>query len=203
MIERAAHRFSAYGEVLAVTDDMAERDTVTGMGGLASSCANFIRTVENALTELQDELQELQSGGTEPVQPKSQARFEMKTQTHQNRMVRRALILATLLAGIFWLRRCARNRRRGGVDNRFLLIFDTSSDMKRRLPAVQRRSTPCWRPAERAVAFGRQRWRLDVRPGFARGQFPLQHWDAGDAADDCVEHQHVCQQTALREKNGL
>ena len=57
MIERAAHRFSAYGEVLAVTDDVAERDTVTGMGGLASSCANFIRIVENALTELQDELQ--------------------------------------------------------------------------------------------------------------------------------------------------
>jgi predicted RNA-binding protein with PIN domain len=57
MIERAAHRFRAYGEVLAVTDDVAERDTVTGMGGLASSCANFIRMVENALTELQDELQ--------------------------------------------------------------------------------------------------------------------------------------------------
>ena len=56
MIERAAHRFSAYGEVLAVTDDTAERDTVTGMGGLASSCANFIRMVESALTELQDEL---------------------------------------------------------------------------------------------------------------------------------------------------
>jgi len=56
MIERVAHRFSAYGEVLAVTDDVAERDTVTGMGGLASSCANFIRLVENALAEWQDEL---------------------------------------------------------------------------------------------------------------------------------------------------
>jgi len=43
--------------VLAVTDDVAERDTVTGMGGLASSCANFICMVENALTELRDELQ--------------------------------------------------------------------------------------------------------------------------------------------------
>jgi len=56
MIERAAYRFSAYGEALAVTDDVAERDTVTGMGGLASSCANFIRMIESALTELQDEL---------------------------------------------------------------------------------------------------------------------------------------------------
>ena len=56
MIERAAHRFSAYGEVLAVTDDRAERDTVTGVGGQVSGCANFIRMIENALTELQDEL---------------------------------------------------------------------------------------------------------------------------------------------------
>jgi predicted RNA-binding protein with PIN domain len=57
MIERAAHRFQDYGEVLVVTDDHAERDTVTGMGGLTSSCANFIRTIEGALTEWQEELQ--------------------------------------------------------------------------------------------------------------------------------------------------
>ena len=30
MIERAAHRFQDYGEVLVVTDDHAERDTVIG-----------------------------------------------------------------------------------------------------------------------------------------------------------------------------
>lgn len=56
MIERAAHRFGAHGEVLVVTDDVAERETVAGLGGLVSSCANFIRMIENALTELQDEL---------------------------------------------------------------------------------------------------------------------------------------------------
>ena len=33
MIERTAYRFHAHGEVLVVTDDNAERDTVTGMGG--------------------------------------------------------------------------------------------------------------------------------------------------------------------------
>ena len=32
MIERAAHRFSAYGEVLVVTDDQAERETVIEPG---------------------------------------------------------------------------------------------------------------------------------------------------------------------------
>jgi uncharacterized protein len=56
MIERAAHRFQSYGEVLVVTDDIAERDTVGGLGGSVASCANFIRMVESALTELQDEL---------------------------------------------------------------------------------------------------------------------------------------------------
>jgi len=56
MIERAAHRFRHYGEVLAVTDDFAERDTVISLGGMASSCANFIKTVENTLAELADEI---------------------------------------------------------------------------------------------------------------------------------------------------
>ena len=56
LIERAAHRLSAYGEVLAVTDDFAERDTVIALGGMASSCLNFIQTVETALAELHDDI---------------------------------------------------------------------------------------------------------------------------------------------------
>ena len=56
MIERTAHLFQPHGEVLVVTDDRAERDTVNGFGGSVSGCANFIRMVEGALTELQDEL---------------------------------------------------------------------------------------------------------------------------------------------------
>jgi predicted RNA-binding protein with PIN domain len=58
MIERAAHRFQPHGEVLAVTDDHAERDTVISLGGLASSCANFIRAVESALADLQSDLKQ-------------------------------------------------------------------------------------------------------------------------------------------------
>ena len=46
MIERAAHRFHDY----------AERDMVSGFGGAVSSCANFIRMIGDALTELQDKL---------------------------------------------------------------------------------------------------------------------------------------------------
>jgi len=56
MIERAAVRFQPYGEVLAVTDDTAERETVINLGGMASSCWNFIQSVQNTLAELQDEI---------------------------------------------------------------------------------------------------------------------------------------------------
>jgi hypothetical protein len=56
LIERSAHRFAPYGEVLAVTDDFAERQTVISLGGLASSCWNFIQTLENTLAEQADEI---------------------------------------------------------------------------------------------------------------------------------------------------
>ncbi len=52
VIERVAHRFQPYGEPLVVTDDLAERDLVISLGGMASSCENFIRTVESALKDL-------------------------------------------------------------------------------------------------------------------------------------------------------
>jgi predicted RNA-binding protein with PIN domain len=52
MIERAAHRFKEFGDVLVVTNDFAERDTVSSVGGMTSSCDNFIRTVEETLDEM-------------------------------------------------------------------------------------------------------------------------------------------------------
>ena len=58
MIERAAHRFREFGEVLAVTDDLAERETVISVGGSASSCLNFIQEVENTLGELADDIKD-------------------------------------------------------------------------------------------------------------------------------------------------
>jgi predicted RNA-binding protein with PIN domain len=56
LIERAAHRFQEYGEVLVVTDDFAERDTVSGFGGSVASCNNFIRMIDGALANLQENL---------------------------------------------------------------------------------------------------------------------------------------------------
>ena len=52
LIERVAHRLAEYGEVLVVTDDFAERDTIVSAGGMFSSCVMFIQTIENALAEL-------------------------------------------------------------------------------------------------------------------------------------------------------
>jgi predicted RNA-binding protein with PIN domain len=58
MIERAAHRFAEYGEVLAVTDDLAERDTVISLGGSTSSCLSFIQAIENTLAEMADDIKD-------------------------------------------------------------------------------------------------------------------------------------------------
>jgi uncharacterized protein len=58
MIERAAHRFQEYGEVLVVTDDRAERDIVGGFGGSVASCDNFIRMIGSAMGDLADELKQ-------------------------------------------------------------------------------------------------------------------------------------------------
>jgi len=57
MIERVAHRFQAYGDVLVVTDDFAERATVGGFGGMVASCANFIRMMGNVLNNLSEDLE--------------------------------------------------------------------------------------------------------------------------------------------------
>ena len=56
LIERAAHRFQAYGEVLVVTDDFAERNIVGGFGGSVASCANFIGMIRDALNSLAENL---------------------------------------------------------------------------------------------------------------------------------------------------
>jgi len=58
MIERAAYRFAPYGEVLAVTDDLAERETVISLGGMASSCWNFIQSIEGTLAEQADDIKD-------------------------------------------------------------------------------------------------------------------------------------------------
>ena len=57
LIERAAHRFQEYGEVMVVSDDHAERDLVSGFGGSVCGCANFIRRIGGALGDLAEDLE--------------------------------------------------------------------------------------------------------------------------------------------------
>ncbi|MEY4384947.1 MAG: hypothetical protein RLY20_230 [Verrucomicrobiota bacterium] len=56
LIERAASRFHAYGEVLVVTDDVAERETVMAFGASAASCDNFVAMVDAALQDVAQDL---------------------------------------------------------------------------------------------------------------------------------------------------
>mgnify|MGYP003352237211 FL=1 len=58
MIERAAYRFSQIGEVLVITNDFAERDTVNAFGGLAQSCENFLHMIGAAHSDLARDLKE-------------------------------------------------------------------------------------------------------------------------------------------------
>ena len=61
IIERVTHRMQPYGEVLAVTNDHAERDTVLALGGFASSCDSFIQTVQKTLRDLEREVKNYNS----------------------------------------------------------------------------------------------------------------------------------------------
>lgn len=58
MIERAAHRFQPYGEVMVVTNDNAERDTVIAMNGTVASCENFILMVNSTLNDLSEDVKQ-------------------------------------------------------------------------------------------------------------------------------------------------
>jgi len=75
------------------------------------------------------------------------------------------------------------------VNSRFLLIFDTSSDMRRRVPAVQQAlNDNTGSQHERAVAFRRHPWRVDIRPGVAGGAVSAATLETGQRGRDGVEH---------------
>jgi hypothetical protein len=93
-------------------------------------------------------------------------------------MVRHALVLTVLFAGIF-LAPAPRAQPAAPkkVDNRFLLVFDISSDMKQRLPAVQKAlDTLLANSVNGQLHMGDSVgvWTFDQ--GLHTGQFPLQYW---------------------------
>ena len=52
IIERVAHLMKPYGEVLAVTNDYAERETVISLGGSACSCENFLDMLNDTVDDM-------------------------------------------------------------------------------------------------------------------------------------------------------
>ncbi len=56
LIERAAARLAAWGEILVVTEDRAERETVQALGAWTCSCREFIQQLQQTLQEQRTEL---------------------------------------------------------------------------------------------------------------------------------------------------
>ena len=59
VIERVSHLMKPYGEVMAVTNDYAERETVISLGGSACSCENFIQMIDENVGGMQVNLKQL------------------------------------------------------------------------------------------------------------------------------------------------
>ena len=57
IIERVTAKLVNYGEVLVVSNDFAERDTVVSVGGNVCSCDYFIRLIDGTLEDLNKQLE--------------------------------------------------------------------------------------------------------------------------------------------------
>ncbi|HTY88785.1 MAG TPA: hypothetical protein VMB80_15055 [Candidatus Acidoferrum sp.] len=108
----------------------------------------------------------------------------MKTRPIPARWINPALLLTAWLAGLFAGPSWAAQPETRKVENRFLLIFNTSSEMKRRLPAVQKAVigllVNCTARGELAAGDTLGIWTYDQE--LRTGQFPLQQWTPDDAA---------------------
>jgi len=107
----------------------------------------------------------------------------MNTNAGQRKFLRRARIVAALLAGIFPISQTPAQPAVPTVENRFLLVFNTSSDMKKRLPAAERALDATLATSMRGQLRAGDSigvWTFDRE--MRGGQFPLQHWVPENAA---------------------
>jgi hypothetical protein len=108
----------------------------------------------------------------------------MNINLHRNNFFCRARIFAVLCAGIFLVPMLHAQPAGETVQSRFLLIFDTSSDMKKRVNAVQKALNTMM-----ATSMGGQLhsgdsigvWTFDQ--DLHAGEFPLQSWNPDNAAN--------------------
>ena len=97
-------------------------------------------------------------------------------------MAHRPFIFAVVLAGIILAPAARAQSAAPNVNSRFLLIFDTSSDMKRCLPAVQKALNNMLAAGTNGQLHSGDSigvWTFDQE--LHAGQFPLQHWEADSA----------------------
>ncbi len=107
----------------------------------------------------------------------------MNTKARRNRLFHCLRIIAALLAGVFLISKAPAQPVTQPVENRFLLVFDTSSDMKKCLPAVQRALDTMLASNMRGQLHAGDSigvWTFDRE--VRSGQFPLQRWAPGNAA---------------------
>ncbi len=107
----------------------------------------------------------------------------MKTRTYRNQIFCRALRLAALLSGLFLAPALPAQPAAQKVDNRCLLVFDTSAEMKRRLPAVQAALNVLLASSLNGELHSNDTlgvWTFDQE--LQIGQFPLQRWEPDHAA---------------------
>jgi len=107
----------------------------------------------------------------------------MKALTHHKQMVRHACIFVALLVGMFLAPAARAQSARPKMDNRFLFIFDTASNMKRCLPGVQKALNEILAADTNGLLSPGDSlgvWTFDQQ--LHAGQFPLQRWQSDNAA---------------------
>ncbi|MGH7954291.1 MAG: hypothetical protein ACREFE_20540 [Limisphaerales bacterium] len=101
---------------------------------------------------------------------------------HSKKIVRAARIIFAL-TGIFLTQPLGAQTAMVHVDNRFLLIFDTASDMKKRVPAEQKALDTILATSVNGQLHSGDSigvWTFDRE--LRTGQFPLQYWNSENAA---------------------
>lgn len=128
----------------------------------------------------------------------------MNWKAGRSRLSRCARVTAALLAGFFSLSKAPAQPAAPAVENRFLLVFDTSSDMKKRLPAVQRVFDTMLASNMRGQLQAGDSigvWTFDRE--VHTGQFPLLRWIPENAATIAsnilrfVDKQHYSKRTSF------
>jgi len=127
----------------------------------------------------------------------------MNMKVCRNRFTRRLRTIAALLAGVFLIFKMPAQPATQTVDNRFLLVFDTSSDMKQRLPAVQHALDTLLASSMRDQIHAGDSiavWTFDRE---LRTEHLVQQWVPADAAAISsniirfVAHQHYSKKTSF------